>query len=1234
MRSAKRVVRARRNYVLEQVERRWLMSISPIAQAAIDAIPADLKAHLYYTPSEPTNYAGYSAPLPNTITVAEMRTAYGITGTGAGQTIAIIDALDWPTAERDLATFDAYYGLPAPPSFLKLNQVGGTANAARPGDGGNPQLAMQYSGETALDVEWAHAMAPEANILLVEADSLTTRDLFTAIAFAAQYPGVSTVSMSFGQGEFAQQLQADALFSTPVGHQGVTFIASSGDLGAFTTGVAGDYEVSYPASSPNVVSVGGTNLTTGPGGTYGFESAWGSGQRSYTPFDANGNSLGGSGGGISLYETAPDYQRFVTGDVGGGFRTVPDIALQGGPDRGVSTVNSYATGDPNNPWDGPVYGTSLSAPLFAGILAGVDTIRVNTGLDTLDGTTQTLPHLYELPSNAFHDVTNGDNGYPAGIGYDLVTGRGSPLGTNFVPDLASTYIGYHVFADVNVNGVQDPGETGVAGAGVTLTTAGTGQLVASTVTDANGFYQFLNPAAGNYTVTFSLPGGFQVSPLGNNADRLLNNVVVASAVPSVGTAAVTVSSGADVRGIRDVGTINCGAFTETVSIGDATVNRPTTGTTTLTFTVTLGVTAISSYTVPFTTVDGTAADTGTYTGPATAAHGDYQATTGTLTFAPGSRTATVAVVILGNAAIEKDLIFTVQLTPPPGEFDLGSSDTTGTGTIVNTVFPFAVVNNSAAVTRSATASEVVAFPVTLSAPAPFPVTVDYRTADYTAVNSVDYVRASGTVMFGIDDTTGLTASLTQNVPISILPGTNRQLDKTFTLNLTTSDHATVTTPASASATILTNAPPAVTATGGVVTESLTGVALLPFQINVEPSLTGPVTVSYSTVDGTARAGTDYAATAGTVTLSPGKITQTVYVPVYRQFLEANDKTLSFVLSNPVGQVLLENATVTGTIHYLPVTTVPVSRTQRAVYTDNLGQRVTINMTGPGSGTIVFLGTNATATNAYSLSLTGTTAATNLTVSVAGPGGQTTVQDIDSDGSLNVLSARGLNVAGPVTFAGTVNSLTLGYLQGSTVTLGGTAASRGVAITLNRAVDATINSGQPIRSLVAGSYINTTPAAPDYITAPSVGRIRVAGNFGGVVRTPGMVQAVMVKGALVGGIQADGGIGSVTAGSLDGATLAATTGDTTALTAASFATKAGIGRVQVMSDFSNSVIAGYSVGKVTLGSVDTTSSSATPFGVFGRTIAGVQTSLDNSSDVVALVKPRAKTSYGDFTVDLV
>jgi subtilase family serine protease len=345
-----------------------------------------------YAPSQVSQAYGFNQISFNNGTVS---------GNGSGQTIAIVDAYNQPDIASDLQAFDATFGLPAPPSFHAVNEIGGS---------NLPAANANWGLEESLDVEWAHAMAPGANILLVEANTASTGDLFAAIQFAASQPGVSVVSMSWGGSEYWIESAYDSVFTTPAGHQGVAFIASSGDSGA---------PPSYPAVSPNVLSVGGTSLYLSGSG-YGSESGW-----------------SGSGGGLSTYEAQPSYQQLVVSQ-STTQRASPDVSYDADPNTGYSVYDSYGTTS-GAPWV-QVGGTSAGAPQWAALVAVADQGRALKGLGTLDGGTQLLPMLYQLPSSDFHDVTSGSSAgnphYSAGPGYDLVTGLGSPYADRIVAALS------------------------------------------------------------------------------------------------------------------------------------------------------------------------------------------------------------------------------------------------------------------------------------------------------------------------------------------------------------------------------------------------------------------------------------------------------------------------------------------------------------------------------------------------------------------------------------------------------------------------------------------------------------------------------------------------------------------------------------------------------------------------------------------------------------------------------
>ncbi len=366
-----------------------------------------------------------------------------IVGDGAGQTIAIIDAYHYATAAADLHTFNLAFGLPDPPSFLQVAQDG--SQNFPPTDPAGP--GNSWALEAAMDIQWSHAMAPGANIVLVEANDNSYNNLIQAAAnWARNNPATSVISMSFGGGEFSSELSFDSYFTTPANHQGVTFVASTGDSGQ---------PGGYPAYSPNVVAVGGTSLFLS-GGEYASESAW-----------------SGSGGGISIYQSKPSYQADVTQS--GTRRTTPDLALVANPSTGVAVYDSWD--NPSSPWI-QVGGTSLSAPLFAGMLAIADQGRVLAGKGTLDGRNDTLPILYAAPAADFHDVISGSNGFSAGVGYDLATGRGTPIGNLLIHELVGVVgsISGHTFTDVNSNGFFDASDTPLSGVTVYLDANGNGSL--------------------------------------------------------------------------------------------------------------------------------------------------------------------------------------------------------------------------------------------------------------------------------------------------------------------------------------------------------------------------------------------------------------------------------------------------------------------------------------------------------------------------------------------------------------------------------------------------------------------------------------------------------------------------------------------------------------------------------------------------------------------------------------
>lgn len=341
---------------------------------------------------------------PSGMTPASVRHAYGfdqIANRGAGQTIAIVDAYDHPSIESDLAVFSNAFGLPACTSkngcFRKIYA-----------SGKKPNVDAGWALEMALDVQWAHAIAPDAQIILVEARSSSFTDLMSAVDTAVKN-GATVVSMSFGGSEFSGQSNYDYHFNV----SGVTFIASSGDSGS---------GVEYPSSSQYVVAVGGTTLNADTDGNYIGETAW-----------------SGSGGGLSSYEVEPAGQTAWPLPYAGR-RGTPDVAYNANPSTGFA-VYSSVTYQNQSGWF-TVGGTSAGAPQWAGLVAIANSLRAANGKSRLNATYNTLYNAGKSNYSNYFDTTTGANGTcgsicSAGGGYDYVTGLGSPVASSLIPALVS-----------------------------------------------------------------------------------------------------------------------------------------------------------------------------------------------------------------------------------------------------------------------------------------------------------------------------------------------------------------------------------------------------------------------------------------------------------------------------------------------------------------------------------------------------------------------------------------------------------------------------------------------------------------------------------------------------------------------------------------------------------------------------------------------------------------------------
>jgi subtilase family serine protease len=350
---------------------------------------------------------------------------------GRGRTIVIVDSFGSPTIQNDLHVFDQEFGLPDPPNFT-IRQDAGTPP---PFDPTNSDMTG-WATETTLDVEWAHVMAPGANILLDETPVSETEgvqgfpEIVQAENYVINHHLGDVISQSFGATEqtfpSAQSIfDLRSSFKNAAAHD-VTVLGASGDAGAT------DYELdgstlypfrvnSWPSSDPLVTSVGGTQLNLDDS------------SNRLSPDVVWNDGFGAGGGGVSSVFSRPGFQHSVRNVVGTS-RGTPDIGLSAAVDGAVWLYFSF---EPTRVGYHLVGGTSEASPLFSGIVAMADQVA-HQDLGNLNSAMYTIGSGHQ----GIVDVTSGNNsfagvtGYDAGPGYDLASGLGTVNGARFVPALA------------------------------------------------------------------------------------------------------------------------------------------------------------------------------------------------------------------------------------------------------------------------------------------------------------------------------------------------------------------------------------------------------------------------------------------------------------------------------------------------------------------------------------------------------------------------------------------------------------------------------------------------------------------------------------------------------------------------------------------------------------------------------------------------------------------------------
>ncbi|MEX8496112.1 peptidase S53 [Sphaerotilus sp.] len=530
---------ARRSRAAAAIASNGATTAAPLASSSVVAT---------YTPAQVR--AAYGMPaLPSSFTVLSAAQAAQF---GAGQTIYLINAFHNPNVAAELTAFNQRFGLPgctsqAIPvaSALPIAAASATAGcvlsvvystAAGALSSAAPAYDAGWATEISLDVQWAHATAPLARIVLIEASD-ASNGLTNAIGLAGKMgPGV--VSMSFGAPEGSWMASVDSVFTGT----GMTYLAASGDSGA---------GVSWPAASTRVLAVGGTSLTYS-----------GSGARSETAWS-------GSGGGISQYMAAPSYQTNQVpglGSVAG--RAVPDVAFNANPSTG-QYVAVMSLGSSTASWIS-VGGTSLSTPQWAGIVATANAMRDQSGRAAIGLSQPTIYSQIALVpgtyASSFLDVVTGVNGPCATCasktGFDEVTGLGTPQVSSLLSVLSGATVpptsapSAPTVTAGAVNGKVDTPLTYTVGYNASnpvrfaLSGAPAGLAISNT-----GVLSWAKPVAGTYTVTVTA----------TDSKTTLSGKAVLTI--SIATAATTPPTGPSITASALTGVVGK-ALTGTITIAD------------------------------------------------------------------------------------------------------------------------------------------------------------------------------------------------------------------------------------------------------------------------------------------------------------------------------------------------------------------------------------------------------------------------------------------------------------------------------------------------------------------------------------------------------------------------------------------------------------------------------------------------------------------------------------------
>ena len=534
---------------------------------------------------------------------------------------------------------------------------------------------------------------------------------------------------------------------------------------------------------------------------------------------------------------------------------------------------------------------------------------------------------------------------------------------------------------------------------------------------------------------------------------------------------------------QGLGTITNDDTAPALAINDVTVAEGTGGTTNAVFTVTLtGPTALPA-TVSFTTADQTAT-----------AGTDYTTTAGTLTFAPGTTTQQITVAVNPDAVFESAETFVVNLTGP---INATITDPQGLGTITNDdTAPTLAINDVTLAEGGAGATTNAVFTVTLTGATALPATVNFATADGTATAGSDYTAVSGVLTFA----PGIT---TQLITVPVLGDTLSEPNETFFVNLTTPTNATLTDGQGLGTITNDDGVSALSINDVTVTEGNAATTNAVFTVSLSTTSAQQITVEFATVNGTATAGTDYTAAAGTLTFAPGVTTQQITVAVTGDLVFEANETFLVNLANAVNASIADGqgaGTITNddTAPTLAISDVTLaegnSGTTNAVFT--------VTLTGPTAlpATVDFTTANNTATAgsdyttaAGTVTFAPGTTTQQITVGVTGD----TVFEATESFFVNLANAGNATITDPqgvgtITNDDTAPALTINDV---TVAEGGAGATTNAVFTVTltgaTALPATVNFATADGTATAGSDYTATNGTLTFAPGVTSQQITVA-----------------------------------------------------------------------------------------------------------------------------------------------